>query len=148
MPEHTFTYDDSLDTLLITFSAAERTTALALNEYVVLHLDAADQQVARITLCDYSLLINETKFGPRYFPLTGLSNVSNDTRTMVLDLLSQVMLSDILSLSVYVPSLVDTLPIISIKPVFPIDTLDWQASITRKKSRPPTAPLMALSAAS
>ncbi len=133
MHEYTFHYDDSLDTLLITLRPAEETTTVVLNEYMSLQISVADQQVVRITLCDYSLLINETKFGPRYFPLTSLKNVSNDTRTLVLDLLSQTELSHILSLSVYVPSLVDTLPIISVKPVFPLNQPNWQANVIHQQ---------------
>ncbi|MBA3469615.1 MAG: hypothetical protein H0T53_08220 [Herpetosiphonaceae bacterium] len=141
MHEHTFHYDDSLDTLLVTFSPAEETTTVVLNEYMSLQIGVADQQVARITLCDYSLLSNETKFGPRYFPLTGLKNVSNDTRTRVLDLLSQTALSHILSLCVYVPSLVDTLPIVSVKPVFPLKQPNWPTNISHPQpaSRPAEA---------
>lgn len=133
MHEYTFHYDDSLDTLVVTLSPAEETTTVVLNEYMSLQISVADQQVARITLGDYSLLINETKFGPRYFPLTSLKNVSNDTRTLVLDLLSQTELSHILSLSVYVPSLVDTLPIISVKPVFSLNQPNWQSSFIHQQ---------------
>ncbi len=133
MHEYTFHYDDSLDTLLVTFNSSEKTIAVVLNEYMILHISVVDQQVARITLCDYSLLTNETKFGPRYFPLTGLKNVSTDTRTLVLDLLSQTGLSHMLSLSVYVPSLVDTLPIISVKPVFPLNQPNWQPNVIHQQ---------------
>jgi hypothetical protein len=53
--------------------------------------------------------------GPRSFPLTGLTQLSEELRELVLDILRQPPVSDILFLSSYTPSLQQATPITSLR---------------------------------
>jgi hypothetical protein len=58
-----------------------------------------------------------TDIGPQSFPLTGLDELSDELREMVLDILLHPPVHDILPLSAYTPSLTETIPIISLQPL-------------------------------
>ena len=66
---------------------------------------------------EYSLLAQKTEMGPRSFPLSGLSVLSEELREVVLEILQDSPINDILSLSAYTPSVVETIPIILLKPM-------------------------------
>jgi hypothetical protein len=66
---------------------------------------------------DYSLLAQRTEIGPRSFPLTGLADLSDELRDMVLEILQRPPVSDILFLSSYTPSIAETIPITSLQSV-------------------------------
>lgn len=51
------------------------------------------------------------------FPLTGLANLSDKLRGLVLEILLRPPVNEILLLSAYTPSLVETIPITSLQPV-------------------------------
>jgi hypothetical protein len=62
-------------------------------------------------------LAQKTEVGPRSFPLTGLAELSDELRDIVLEILLRPPVSEILVLSAYTPSLVETIPITSLQPV-------------------------------
>jgi hypothetical protein len=66
---------------------------------------------------NYSIFAQTTDIGPRSFPLTGLDELSDDLREVVLDILLHPAVHNILSLSAYTPSLADTIPISSLPPL-------------------------------
>ena len=55
--------------------------------------------------------------GPRSFPLVGLSKLSDELREIVLEILQRSPVSDILTLSAYTPSVVETIPITLLHPL-------------------------------
>jgi hypothetical protein len=118
MEQPTITYDEFTDTLSVEFEHGPDATSLTLNEYMGLRLNVAQHRVYGMILADYSLLISQTKCGPRAFPLNGLNELEADMRALVLDLLGAEPARQIVSLGVYTPSLVDTMPIISVKEVY------------------------------
>lgn len=111
MAKPIFNYDDESDTLYISFSPGESATGIALSDHILLRLHKQERRVVGLTLLDYSILAQSTEAGPRSFPLTGLSQLSTDRRTMILDLLRQPPLSDLLFLSAYTPAQGDAIPI-------------------------------------
>jgi hypothetical protein len=118
MEQPTITYDEFTDTLSVEFERGPDATSLTLNEYMGLRLNVAQHRVYGMILADYSLLISQTKCGPRAFPLNGLNELEADMRALVLDLLGAEPARQIVSLGVYTPPLVDTMPIISVKEVY------------------------------
>jgi uncharacterized protein YuzE len=117
MSEPVFTYDEASDTLYISFAPGEAATGIELTDHILLRVNKRERRAVGLTLLDYSILAQTTDIGPRSFPLTGLDELSDELREMVLDILLHPPVRDILSLSAYTPSLAETIPIISLQPL-------------------------------
>ena len=107
-------YDESSDTLYVSFIPGESATGIELNEHILLRLDKAGRRAIGLTFFEYSLLAQSTEIGPRSFPLTGLSALSEELRSLVLEVVTRPPVSDLLRLSAYTPSASETIPITSI----------------------------------
>ena len=110
-------YDEMSDTLYVSFEPGTKATGIELNEHILLRIDKNKRRVVGLTLFEYSLLAQKTDVGPRSFPLTGLSELSDDLRQIVLDILLSPPVSDILSVSAFTPSIVETIPITLLQPL-------------------------------
>jgi len=117
MVEPIFNYDETSDTLYISFSPGEKATGIELNDHILLRFNKSERRAIGLTFFEYSLLAQKTEIGPRSFPLTGLNELSGESREIVLDILLRPPVSDILALSTYTPSIVETVPITSLRPV-------------------------------
>ena len=117
MVEPIFNYDETSDTLYISFSPGEKATGIELNDHILLRFNKSERRAIGLTFFEYSLLAQKTEIGPRSFPLTGLNELSGELREIVLDILLRPPVSDILALSTYTPSFVETVPITSLRPV-------------------------------
>lgn len=117
MVEPIFNYDETSDTLYISFSPGEKATGIELNDHILLRFNKSERRASGLTFFEYSLLAQKTEIGPRSFPLTGLNELSGELREIVLDILLRPPVSDILALSTYTPSFVETVPITSLRPV-------------------------------
>lgn len=112
-----FKYDETSDTLSVSFSPSEKATGIELNDHILLRINKAERRAVGLTLLEYSLLAQRTEVGPRSFPLTGLAQLSKELREMVLDIALRPPVSEILSLSAYTPSLTETIFITSLQPL-------------------------------
>lgn len=110
-------YDEMSDTLYVSFEPGTKATGIELNEHILLRIDKNKRRVVGLTFFEYSLLAQKTDVGPRSFPLTGLSELSDDLRQIVLDILLNPPVSDILSVSAFTPSIVETIPITLLRPL-------------------------------
>ena len=117
MRKSIFNYDEMSDTLYVSFYPGEKATGIELNAHILLRINKSECRAIGLTFFEYSLLAQKTEVGPRSFPLTGLSELSDEVREIVLDILLRPPVSDILSLSTYTPSIVEAIPIISLQPV-------------------------------
>jgi uncharacterized protein YuzE len=117
MAEPIFHYDAESDTLYVSFAPGEAATGIALNDHMLLRINKHERRAIGVTLSDYSFLVQPTEVGPRSFPLTGLMQLSADLRALVLDILRRPPVCKLLSLSAYTPSLVETVPIVTLQPV-------------------------------
>ena len=117
MTEPVLSYDEVSDTLYISFAPGEAATGIELTDHILLRVNKRERRAIGLTLLDYSILAQTTDIGPRSFPLTGLDELSDDLREMVLDILLHPPVHDILSLLAYTPSLAETIPIISLQPL-------------------------------
>ena len=72
MSDTKYTYDEESDTLSILFPPPEKATGVEITDHILLYINKTTKRVVRITLLDYSLLVQQTEFGPRTFPVTGL----------------------------------------------------------------------------
>ncbi|MEA3351432.1 MAG: DUF2283 domain-containing protein [Chloroflexota bacterium] len=118
----TYSYDKEVDVLYISFSPGEKaTTAVELNDNILLRFNKAEKRAIGLTLMDFSVLIQLTNLGPRSFPLTGLNDLEPEWQETVLEIIKVSPVNQILKVSAYTPSLTDTMPITSVeKPPIPI----------------------------
>jgi uncharacterized protein YuzE len=110
-------YDEESDTLYVTFAPGEIATGIELNDHILLRIDKEKRKIIGITFFEYSLLVQKTDYGPRSFPLTGLSQLSDGLREIVIDILLSPPVKEILNLSTYTPSFSETIPITSLQSI-------------------------------
>ena len=104
-------YDEASDTLYMSFIPDVKATGIELNEHILLRIDKEKRQAVGITFLNYSILIQKADFGPRSFPLTGLTTLSDETREIVMQILESSPVKELLSLSTYTPSFSEAIPI-------------------------------------
>lgn len=129
MDQPTITYDEFTDTLSVAFDHGPDATSITLNEHMALRLNVGQRRAYGLTLGDYSLLISQTKCGPRAFPLKGLNELDADLRALALDLIGADPVRHILSLGVYTPSLVETMPIVLVKAIYAVEDSQGAAQL-------------------
>jgi uncharacterized protein YuzE len=110
-------YDEKSDTLYVSFAPSEKATGIELNDHILLRINKAERRAVGLTLFEYSLLAQRTEVGPRSFPLTGLAQLPDELREMVLDITLHPPVSEFLALSAYTPSLMETILITSLQPL-------------------------------
>jgi len=117
-----YTYDKDVDILYISFSPGEKaTTAVELNDNILLRLNREERRAVGLTLMDFSVLIQRAELGPRSFPLTGLADLEEDWQEMVIEIITSPPVNEILKVSTYSPSVVETIPITSVeRPPVPV----------------------------
>lgn len=115
MSEPIFTYDEASDTLYVSFAPGEKATGIELNEQLLLRIDKRTRRAIGVTIFSYSFLAQKTEMGLRTLPLTGLDELSEELRELVIDILRKPPVSDILSLAVYTPTANERIPITSLR---------------------------------
>jgi uncharacterized protein YuzE len=109
-------YDEMSDTLYVSFEPGTKATGIELNEHILLRINKKKHKAVGLTFFEYSLLAQKTDLGPRSFPLTGLSELSDDLKQIVQDILTPPV-SDFLSVSAFTPSVLETIPITLLQPL-------------------------------
>ena len=111
MAQPVFNYDEVSDTLYVSFAPGEQATGIELTPHILLRFNKQERSAVGLTFLEYSLLAQKTDMGPRSFPLTGLTELSEELWEIVLDILQHPPVSDLLLLSSYTPSVSETIPI-------------------------------------
>ncbi len=110
--ELTYSYDKEIDVLYISFSPGEKaTTAVELNDHILLRFNRAEKRAIGLTLMDFSVLVQLTELGPRSFPLTGLRELEPDWHDTVIEIITKPPVNQILQVSVFTPSLTESIPV-------------------------------------
>lgn len=111
MTRPTTNYDETSDTLYMSFIPDVEATGIELNEHILLRLDKENRKAVGITFLNYSILAQKADIGPRSFPLTGLAKLPDETREIVMEIMEIAPVNEILSLSTYTPSFSEAIPI-------------------------------------
>ena len=114
MRKSNFNYDETSDTLYVSFEPGVKATGIELNNNILLRIDKDKRQAIGITFFDYSLLAQRADFGPRSFPLTGLAELSEELQDIVLGIIQSPPVTDILTLSTYTPTDSEPIPVTSL----------------------------------
>jgi uncharacterized protein YuzE len=111
-----YSYDKEADILYISFSPGEKaTTAVELNDNILLRFNRAEKRAVGLTLMDFSVLVQLTRLGPRSFPLTGLNELEPEWQDTVIEIITSPPVNQILKVSIYTPSWTEALPIASVE---------------------------------
>jgi uncharacterized protein YuzE len=118
----TYDYDKEADVLYISFAPGEKaTSAVELNDNILLRFNRAEKRAVGLTLMDFSVLVQPTNLGPRSFPLSGLQELEPEWQEIVIEIITTPPVNQILKISSYTPSLNETVPItVIVKPPVPV----------------------------
>lgn len=92
-------YDEEADILEIFFGENGPATGLELTSSIVLRLDRKAKRILSVMLRHFSILTEQTEYGPRSFPLEKLESLPEEIRELVLRLLTTLPVSQFLKLS-------------------------------------------------
>lgn len=94
-----FVYDEEADILEIFFGDNTPTSGIALTDQMVLHLDRKQKRAVSLTLLHFSILSEQTEYGPRSFALEKLNKLPEELRELVLQVITKLPVSQFLKLS-------------------------------------------------
>jgi hypothetical protein len=126
MSKPSIKYDEVSDTLTVCFQPGAKATGIEITDHIILRINQQQRSCISIVFLEYSVLAQKTETGTRSFPISGLSNISNDLKEIVLEILLNPPVSDFLQLSAYTVSVLETIPIVSIHPL-PIEITQLSA---------------------
>lgn len=92
-------YDEEADILEIFFGENGPATGVELTKYIILRLDRKAKRVLSLILRHFSILAEQTAYGPRSFPLDNLDRLPEDLREVVLQVITSLPVSQFLKLS-------------------------------------------------
>lgn len=113
-------YDELSDTLYISFEPGAKGIGIELNDHILLRIDKKRRKAIGLTFLEYSLLAQKTELGSRSFPLSGLADLSDEVREMILQILQSSPVNEHLKISAYTPSATE---------IIPITTLTYQEAV-------------------
>ena len=111
-----YDYDQEADVLYVSFSSGEKaSTAVELNDNILLRLNRAERRAIGLTLMDFSMLVQLTRLGPRASPLTGLSDLEPEWQEIVIEIIMSPPVNQILRVSTYTPSFAEAVPVATVE---------------------------------
>lgn len=81
-------YDEGQDILDIYFGKNQPATGVELTDHLLLRLDRKSKHAVSLTIHHFSILAQQTEFGPRSFPLNRLEELSGDLRDTVIHIMT------------------------------------------------------------
>jgi uncharacterized protein YuzE len=111
-----YDFDQEADVLYISFSPGEKaSTAVELNDNMLLRFNRAERRAVGLTLMDFSVLVQLTRLGPRTFPLSGLKDLEPEWQEIVIDIIMSPPVNQILRVSTYTPSFAEAVPVAAVE---------------------------------
>lgn len=105
------TYDEEGDISYVSFHPGEKGTGVELNDDILLRFNREEAKALSLTFFNFSVLVQMTEMGPRSFPLTGLADISDELREIVLRIITTSPVNRYLKVFAYTPSPAETIPI-------------------------------------
>lgn len=104
-------YDESGDMLDIFFGENEPATGIELTDHILLRLNRTTGRAVSLTLLHFSILTEQTEYGPRSYPLDKLEELPEDLRELVIRAVTTVPVNQFLKLSHFQESSTKRVPI-------------------------------------
>ncbi len=92
-------YDEEADVLELFFGENAPATGIELTDHIILRLDQKARRALSLMLLHFSILTEQTEYGPRSFPLEKLERLPEELRDLVLRLLTSLPVNQFLKLS-------------------------------------------------
>ena len=92
-------YDGEADILEIFFGENGPATGIELTDQMILRIDPRQKRALSLMLLHFSILAEQTDYGPRSFPLDKLDQLPADLRELVLRLITSMPVSQFLKSS-------------------------------------------------
>ena len=109
-------YDESGDMLDIFFGENQPATGVELTEHILLRLNRTTGQAVSLTLLHFSILTEQTEYGPRSYPLDKLTELPEDLREFVIRAVTTAPVNQFLKLSHFQASSTKGMPITYVEP--------------------------------
>ncbi len=103
-------YDQESDLLEIFFGDNESATGIELTDYIILRLNTKTRRPISLMLMHFSILTERTEYGPRSYPLNKLNEIPDDLREIVLNLITNMPVSQFLKISHFQASPTEQIP--------------------------------------
>lgn len=104
-------YEEEGDILEIVFDGVEATCAVELTDNIVLRFHSQQRRAAGLTLLDFSVLASPTELGARSFALTGLDNLPEELREIVVQIITTPPVSQFLKVTTFYASPGEQVPL-------------------------------------
>ncbi len=104
-------YDEGGDVLDIFFGENEPATGIELTDHILLRLNQTTERAISLTILHFSILAQQTEYGPRSYPLDKLEEVPEVLREMVLRLSTRPPVNQFLKLSHFQQTPVKQVPL-------------------------------------
>ena len=109
-------YDESSDMLDIFFGENEPATGVELTDHILLRLNPKTGRVMSLTLLHFSILTEQTEYGPRSYPLDKLFELPENLREFVVRALKTEPVNQFLKLSHFQESPAKRVPFTYVEP--------------------------------
>lgn len=109
-------YDESEDMLDIFFGENESATGVELTDHILLRLNQAAARAVSLTISHFSILTEQTEYGPRSFALDNLEALPEELRELVVRLIAKTPVSQFLKLSNFQLSPTKRVPLTYVEP--------------------------------
>jgi len=109
-------YDENGDMLDIFFGENEPATGVELTDYILLRLNPKTGRIVSLTLLHFSILTEQTEYGPRSYPLDKLEELPVNLRELVIRALTTTPVNQFLKLSHFQESPTKRVPFTYVEP--------------------------------
>jgi hypothetical protein len=92
-------FDEDADILEVFFGENGPATGIELTDHIILRLDQKSQRALSLLLLHFSVLSEQTEYGPRSFPLEKVEQLPEDVKELVLRLITSLPVSQFLKVS-------------------------------------------------
>ena len=104
-------YDENADILEVFFGENEPATGVELTDHILLRLNRETGRTVSLTLFHFSILAEQTEFGPRSYPLDKLEDLPEDLRESVIHVVTAAPVNQFLKLSFFQESPTKQVPL-------------------------------------
>jgi hypothetical protein len=109
-------YNETEDMLDIFFGENESATGIELTDHILLRLNKTTGRAVSLTLLHFSILTEQTEYGPRSFPLDKLKELPEDLRELVFRTITTVPVNKFLKISFFQESPTKRVPLTYVEP--------------------------------
>ena len=110
-------YDEEADLMEIFFGENESATGIELTDHIVLRIHRESRRAVGLVLLHFSVLTQATEYGPRNFPLSGLEELPDDLRQLVLEIIGSRPVNGFLKLSHFQAPAGESIPLTYVEPI-------------------------------